>query len=371
MSSLDDWKHAATLGPAPAEPSLNETQRLRAEHGAGVAAAMIELSRAREKLAAKMPSDLAGRWLADVAGAEMATSHAAAAHKARRYANEARVQDLCCGIGMDASAIGRHASVVGIDLDPVRAWMCSVNASCEGLNADVTRAFDPAIAFHADPSRRSSQGKRAWSIEDYEPGGNFIRTLAEHDGGIKLGPGVTLSDLPEGEVEIISERGRLTQAMLWTGRFAGASRRATLLGSDGAVSVEGVEGEMDVAPGALGLVATYDPSLERLGLGWRVTEPLGVRVVADQRTGLLTADERRESPWLTWFEVLEETAWNEKVVKKKLRGFGAGLVEVKTRGKAVEPDALQKRLRCGGDRTLTLFVLKFGGPLRAVIARRL
>ena len=89
------------------------------------------------------------------------------------------------------------------------------------------------------------------------------------------------------------------------------------------------------------------------------------------RVGLLTSDARIESPWLTGFEVIESMPWNESRVKAALDALGAGIVEVKTRGKVVNPDVVQMALRGVGDRTLTVFVLRFEKTVRAIIARRL
>jgi hypothetical protein len=89
--------------------------------------AALALVKARGKAAVKFGA-AATRLVADPEGVEMATSHAAAAWKARRFAaaggRTRAVLDLCCGIGGDAMAL--HAAgldVTCVDSDPVRAWM--------------------------------------------------------------------------------------------------------------------------------------------------------------------------------------------------------------------------------------------------------
>lgn len=62
--------------------------------------------------------------------------------------------------------------------------------------------------------------------------------------------------------------------------------------------------------------------------------------------------------------------WIEKRVRAWLREHRAGVVEVKTRGRAVDPDALQNRLRGGGDEPYVVFVLRLGRAIEAIIARR-
>ena len=88
------------------------------------------------------------------------------------------------------------------------------------------------------------------------------------------------------------------------------------------------------------------------------------------RVGLLASDTLVESPWLTAFEVLDDMPWHERRVKDALDGLGVGIVEVKTRGKAVDPDVVQKSLRGTGEAKLTVFVLRFDRAIRAIIARR-
>jgi hypothetical protein len=189
----------------------------------------VELGDARRRGFAKFGARV-NSIVADVQGMEMATASAAGAHKARRFAEAGHpVTDLCCGIGGDAMAlVDAGVSVVGVDSSEVRAWMCAQNAGCGTVVADAGEV-DVGGAYHLDPARRSADGTRRWRLEDLEPGPALIERLAGRDGAVKLGPGVDLDLLPPGEVEMISERGTLTQAVLWTGSLARAARRATVL----------------------------------------------------------------------------------------------------------------------------------------------
>ena len=57
-------------------------------------------------------------------------------------------------------------------------------------------------------------------------------------------------------------------------------------------------------------------------------------------------------------------------VREAVASHGGGVVEVKTRGGAVDPDRAQLELRGPGERTLTVFVLRFGAKVEAIIAER-
>jgi hypothetical protein len=207
-------------------------------------------------------------------------------------------------------------------------------------------------------------------------------------GAIKLGPGVDLDEIgrefPDGRIEVISENGRLVQCMVWMDMpFAGKEpRRATLVRgvpeepeAERAARTVSVAGTGDeVAPETPGSVPSrwvYEPddSVERAGLLGVLCETVGAPML-HARVGLLTSDALIESPWLTAFEVLAEMPWNERRVKGALEERGASVVEVKTRGKAVDTDQVQAMMRGGGDVPLVLFVLRFDRQFRAIVARR-
>jgi hypothetical protein len=305
------------------------------------------------------------------------------------------VLDLCCGIGADAMALcAAGLGVRAIDIDPVRAWMAGLNAPAASARCADAEAVDVSGAIvHADPARRTASGTRTVNLADLVPGPAFVEKLGRTCAGgvIKLHPGVDADELPEGvrsgELEVLSEDGTLTQALAWFGVLAPALglRRATLLkrvltdraaadsAVDAALSIAGPPAPQDdaVDDGRIGSwVFVADPGPERVGLLPALCEQQSVRLV-HPGTGLLTADEHRPSAWLRAFEVLDAMAWNERRVRAALASLGAGVVEVKTRDRVVDPDRLQRTLRGRGERPVTVFVLRFGTAVRAVLAERL
>ena len=370
--SVDTWKRLLGI-PELLEAAercdsgdVAAVARLRRAWPADLVAAALELAGARRKAATKFP----GRTIvADVAGVEQATSALVADYKARRIARSAdarRITDLCCGIGGDAMGLAAAGfDVEAVDRDPLRVWMTHRNAECRAKSADVT-TFPVAGLFHFDPDRRA-RGRRMWRLEDYEPGPDFLRGLLRRcpDGAVKLGPGVDVDalDLPgRGEIEFISEHGRLVQAVLWTGTLAHDPRSATLL--PGGRTLRGQPTQPDLAP-AGAFIYAVNPALERAGL----LGLLGLPAI-HPRLGLLTSDARVSDPWLTTFELVEEMPWRLPKVKRWLADHGAGIVEVKTRGKAVDPDRVQRQLRGPGERSFTVFVLRRDRRTTALITRR-
>ena len=89
--------------------------------------------------------------------------------------------------------------------------------------------------------------------------------------------------------------------------------------------------------------------------------------------GLLTSDrpEACAIPWVKPFELLEKMPWRAKKVRRWLSERNAGLVEVKTRGGAIDPEKVRRELRGKGDQAFTVFVLRQERKLTAYVTRRL
>jgi hypothetical protein len=383
------------------QPTPAQVTALRKRWSAGEVHAALQMVAGRAKAAAKF-GERGNLMLADPEGVEMATGPGSGAWKAARFAKVAggrMVGDVCCGIGGDAMAMSSAGlKVVPVDRDPLRAWMAGMNIGSEAGLVDLEQADAVeklrAIKIemvHLDPARRTSSG-RVWRVEDLQPGPGAIARVvgAFPDAGIKLAPGVDYSALGElgvgeAEVEIISERGKLTQAMVWTGAMAGAldgvrtARRATLIGKSMTVTMAGAaDGAVPVAPALGRFVYEVDDAIERAEVLTVACERSGMGM-AHPALGLLTGDEPPEAiaarwadamVWLRGFEMIEEMGWNERKVEQRLRQLGAGFVEVKTRDRVVNPDQLQPAWSRKQGVPMVVFVLRFGKSVRVLIARR-
>lgn len=381
----EDWRAigearcGALLEVAARGPSLGDVERLRRDWPAGLVTVALEVARARAKAVHKMSEALAGRLVADAQGVEMASSEAAAAWKRSRMRG-ARY-DLCCGIGMDS--VGED--VIAVDFDPARVVMAGVNAGARAVHADVTAmAIEPGRGVHIDPSRRDEGGKRTRGIDELRPSIEFVRSLVDgaRPTAVKLAPGTAPEVLPGGEWAYLSEAGRLTQGVHLSGAWArGDGVRTAVLIPDARRAGEGVV-EMSGRPEAEGWPAVagelgawvyaVDVAAERARLWARLCAQTGTMLAGSPGAGLLTSDTRAASPWLTAFRVVERMVWNRKRVKGVLAGLGAGIVEVKTRGRVIDADAEQGALRGKGERSMTVFVQRLfeGGMVEAVVCER-
>ena len=239
-------------------------------------------------------------------------------------------------------------------------------------------SFAGAI-FHVDPSRREARGgRRLWRYADYRPAPAFLDKLLATcpDGAIKLGPGVDLESLPLGpdrEIEIINEHGTLVQAVLWCGRLAsnGGQRTATRL-PDGLSFTASPEpyGAIDYDPDRPidRFLFVPDPAIERTDLLGVLCRDLPVRE-AWPGLGILTSAEPVDNAWFRSFEVLTHMPWRPRKLKSWLDANNAGIVQVKTRGKAINTDTAQKQLRSAGAEPFTVFGLRLGSKRIGVITR--
>lgn len=353
--------------------------RLRRRWPAALVRLAVELAEARRKAAEKFGKNIAANMMCDVPGVEQATSGLVAQHKAKRFEalQPERIIDLCCGIGGDAMALARIAPTTAVDQSAVRAWMAGINARCATQVANATEVDLTGAAVHIDPARRSERsGQRRLRYEDYEPGPAFLEQIVRSDNSVavKLGPGVNMEALPlnaTNELEFISEHGTLVQAVLWSGGLVQHARQRTATKLPSGATFTAEPDQPITVDNFKRYVYTIDPAIERSGLLGALVEATGLPAL-HPKVGLLTGTELMNNPWLTAaFEVIEFMPWRLSRVRRWLREHHGGIVEVKTRGRVVNPDEIQKRLRGGGDLHYTVFVLRFDREVYAIVTRRI
>ncbi|MBC7372984.1 MAG: SAM-dependent methyltransferase, partial [Frankiales bacterium] len=89
----------------------------------------------------------------------------------------------------------------------------------------------------------------------------------------------------------------------------------------------------------------------------------------DETIAYVAAEARTPTPYGRWFEVLEVLPFGLKSLRERLRAYDAGMVVVKKRGTAVEPDVLRKQLKLTGSREVTVVLTRSAGRQIAMVVR--
>ncbi|WP_333778411.1 THUMP-like domain-containing protein [Streptomyces sp. IBSBF 3136] len=345
--------------------------RLRREHPAELVSAALGQARLRQRAAAKFGAEDAGRMFFTPNGVEQSTRSSVAAYRAARMKDlgVTSVADLCCGIGGDAIALARAGiRVLAVDRDPLTAAAARANAEALGLaglievrEADVTevstRGYD---AVFVDPARRGGRG-RIFDPEAYSPPLSWAvgAALGAPRAALKIAPGIPHEAIPaEAEAEWISDGGDVKEAVLWFGSGAPGTVRATLLPGPRTLPGRGLP-DPGVRPVGRYL---YEPdgAVIRAHLVAEVAEEVGGGLV-DATIAYVTADALRPTPYATAYEITDRLPFNVKRLKALLREREVGVLTVKKRGSAVEPEELRRKVKPQGPHSATVFLTRVAG----------
>lgn len=376
------------------QTSLALLARLRRTWQPDQAAALLDQARLRHKAGAKFPHP--ERLLFIDEALQQASSRAVAAYRAQQFANaihrspstghRALVADLGCGIGADTIALAEAGlRVLAVERDPVRAriavenlarlglasWVRVVCADWRSLWPDFPQigsdgaAWRDSRAAFIDPSRRAGE-QRIFRVADMDPPMSAVLALLEHVPtlAIKTLPGIADEDIPPGaEVEFISERGAMKEALLRFGDLrSGAARRATLLPGPQHLDSNAPVGD---APVSQPLAWLYEPdaAVIRATLVQHLAAQLGA-VQIDPTIAYLTSEQAVETPFARRWAVLRHGPFQLKTLNRWLRELGAGAVVVKKRGSAIDPDAFRRRLKTtpGGPAVVVFLTRAQGRP---------
>ncbi|GEJ98345.1 THUMP-like domain-containing protein [Streptomyces sp. NPDC003388] len=353
--------------------------RLRREHPAELVSAALGQARLRQRAAAKFGAEDARRMFFTPNGVEQSTRASVAAYRAERMKGlgVTSVADLCCGIGGDAIALARAGiRVLAVDRDPLTAAAARANADALGLTAlievreaDVTEVdTDGYDAVFVDPARRGGRG-RIFDPEAYSPPLSWAvaAALKAPRAALKIAPGVPHEAVPaEAEAEWISDGGDVKEAVLWFGTGAPGAVRATLLPGPRTLSGRGLP---DPAVRPVGRYL-YEPdgAVIRAHLVAEVAEEIGGGLV-DETIAYITADVPHPTPYATAYEITDQLPFNVKKLKALLREREVGVLTVKKRGSAVEPEELRRKVKPQGPNSATVFLTRVAGAPTMLVGR--
>nr|WP_197972855.1 MULTISPECIES: methyltransferase domain-containing protein [Streptomyces] len=344
--------------------------RLRRDHPADLVSAALGQARLRQRAVAKFGAADAERMYFTPNGVEQSTRASVATYRARRFGElgVTSVADLCCGIGGDAIALARAGiRVLAVDRDPLTAAAARANAEALGLaglievrEADVTEVDVSAYdAVFVDPARRGGRG-RIFDPEAYSPPLSWavrVATTAPH-AALKVAPGIPHEAVPDAaEAEWISDGGEVKEAVLWFGTEPGLVR-ATLLPGPRTLRSRGLPNPAVRPVGRF----LYEPdgAVIRAHLVAEVAVELDGGLI-DGTIAYVTADELRPTPYASAYEITDQLAFSVKKLKALLREREVGILTVKKRGSAVEPEELRKKVKPQGPNSATVFLTRVAG----------
>ncbi|WP_405772529.1 THUMP-like domain-containing protein [Streptomyces sp. NBC_01538] len=364
-------------GTEPAR-ELAVATRLRREHPAELVSAALGQERLRQRAVAKFGAEDAGRMFFTPNGVEQSTRASVAAYRAERFRElgVTSVADLCCGIGGDALALARAGiRVLAVDRDPLTAAVARANVEAlrigdlvEVREADVTDVdTTPYDAVFVDPARRGGRG-RIFDPEAYSPPLSWAVEAARKAplAALKIAPGVPHEAIPaDAGAEWISDGGDVKEAVLWFGTEPGMVR-ATLLPGPRVLVGRGLPNPHVRAVGRY----LYEPdgAVIRAHLVAEVAEEVGGGLV-DETIAYVTADELRDTPYASIYEITDELPFGVKRLKALLRERGVGVLTVKKRGSAVEPEELRRMVKPRGAGAATVFLTRVAGAPVMLLGR--
>jgi hypothetical protein len=311
-------------------------------------------------------------WLFTDEALQQATAAPVALHRARRLAAgpggpDATVHDATCSIGPELAALrASGVRAVGSDIDPVRLAMARHNLP-EGTGlcrADALHPITRDAVVLVDPARRSD-GRRRLRLADLRPGlGQLIDAYRGRDLVVKCAPGIDFDQVRrlgfDGEIEVTSYRGSVREACLWSAGLArpGVGRRASVL-DRGEEITDAEPDDCPVRPAGRWIVDP-DGAVVRAGLVRHYGARHGLWQL-DPDIAYLSGDRLPEG--VRGFEVLEQSAFDERRLRQALAALDCGALEILVRGVRVDPDALRRRLRPRGGQALSVVIARIGsGP---------
>jgi hypothetical protein len=345
-----------------------------------LARAALEMAILRAEAVEKFPD--AGRLYITRPALEQASGTPVAAYRAQRFAGYTRLADLGCSIGGDTLAMAQAGTtqVIGIDQDLLRLEMARANlasrdcGNAQVVAADLTRRLpfrlDVDVGLFFDPGRREASGERIHSVNAYHPPLQIIEGWLERcpNLGVKLSPGVDLAELAayDAEIEFVSYKSELKEAVLWFGPLKSAIRRATLLPGPHTLAGDPAAEATAHLDQPRQYLYEPDPAVLRAGLVRNLARQHGLAQL-DPEIAYLTGDCLVQTPFARAWRVEAWFPFNLKRLRAELRARGVGEVVVKKRGSPLLPEKLIQVLRLKGSQSCLVFLTQARGKPIAIL----
>lgn len=378
---------AAALDPSERD-FLQYYQTLQRTFPSELARPALETAILRKEAITKFP--FADRMFFIREALEQASSHEVSSYRADRYKEFPRLADLGCSIGGDTITMSRVAPTIGVDRDRLRLAMARQNLNNLGLlentilvqheiSEELPFAADKGLALFCDPSRREA-GRRIFSVQRYQPALKTVLAWQQRFQaiGVKISPGVDVDELGDcdAEIEFISYKGALKEAMLWFGPLRRNARKATIL--PGPHTMESDESFRVIHSQFERFKTDFqgvdpqeylyepDPAIIRTGMVRTLGKHLNAHQM-DPHIAYLTASKEIASAFARVWKIIDWMPFNLKKLRRYLREHRVGQVVVKKRGSPIQPEELIRMLRLEGEVNRVLFLTQLRGKPIVII----
>jgi hypothetical protein len=218
------------------------------------------------------------------------------------------------------------------------------------------------MAAFFDPARRAA-GKRVFSVGDYTPSLGAVKDWLPDVPAlaVKISPGVKKVEIAsyDAEIEFISLKGELKEAVLWFGPLKTAQFRATVLPGPHTLVADDSRSSLPLGePGAY--LYEPDPAVLRAGLVAALGKQIGASQI-DPDIAYLCAHKRILTPFARVWQVEDWFPFGVKRLRAYLRERGVGKIVVKKRGSPLQPVELIRMLRLSGDEQRVVFLTHLVG----------
>ena len=350
--------------------SAKAIQRLRREWGPERAQSIVEIASLRKASLTKIGAahDSLATPLVTPRAIQQATDHLIADYKASQVPADARVADVCCGMGGDAIAFARRGPVLMIDYDPKMCRFAAFNVATWGgpkavawcTNAD-SLELPRDLWIHVDPDRRVGSRRTSNAYLSNPNAETVLRLTRDAEGAIvKLAPAAVL---PQGwehatRREWISSHGECRQQLVWFCQQDQATRRATTMsGPSGSFVFEVDESTLESTHCDVGgrpdseWLFDLDPAVRAAGLSESFAATTSLQSIGSP-AGFFSANSgafqlASLAPYgklVQCFQVQWAGKWRESLVAKALEHLGTSQLEIKVRGLDLNPDVVRKKL---------------------------
>jgi SAM-dependent methyltransferase len=300
---------------------------------------------------------------------EQATAKDISEYKAKLWHSNAKILDLCCGMGGDSFWLPKGIAVSGVDIAPKRVLMFNENMERLGLphRAILQNALEVSGGdfFCIDPVRR----------EELSPSfKNILELSKKFNGGmIKLPPAFPENEIPkESDIMYLGNENDCRECLMLNGIFGKETIRAVAISKNETFEWQCKKSELQ------------NISLEVKKLGGFILEPYPVLV----RSHLFLSEAKKYGFWqidrtlayvscenllqkhsgFTAYNVVEQSSLSTSNVKAMLKKHDIGKITLKKRGVEVVPETEIRRLAPKGEKEGVLFYTRILGEKRAILA---